>query len=345
MIRRSAEQRLDDVQRILDRTRILVDRRASLIPALVQSTGLSALGVEHALVHHLETDAKPEELQRLIASAGDARHIHVILSANVFVAALRAIVLARAAAPIVTVRPSSRDPAFANALVREIADPDIRLASDPSAMHLEGIHEGEIHVYGRDETIAQVRAAAPPNVIVRGHGAGIGAACIWEDFDRAAENLADDIVVFDQRGCLSPRVAFVSGIAAPDFAARVHASLAARELRIPRGTLTDAERADARRYADTLRFAGTLYEGDTHLVGAASSLVIPPSGRHLHVVPIENRDALPAALGPLAKSIVTVGVSDMEATLAWPRHARISLLGAMQRPPLDGPVDRREASF
>ncbi|WP_394826226.1 acyl-CoA reductase [Pendulispora albinea] len=334
---RQRDERQRDVQRILDRARSLVNDRASLVAPLVRSTGLSPAGVEHALLHHLEVGAAPEDIRRLVACAGDAPHVHVLLSANVFVAALRAIVLARAAAPQVTVRPSSRDPFFAEALVRALGDPAIRLVPDT----IPAMTEGEIHVYGRNETIAKVRASAPPHVIVRGHGAGMGVACIWDDFDRAADALADDIVVFDQRGCLSPRLAFVSGVPAASFAEKLHASLAARELRIPRGELADDEREDARRYAETLRFAGVLYEGSAHLVGVAPRVVIPPTGRHLHIVPVAEIDALPDALAPLATSIVAIGATDAARRLAWPAHARLSALGAMQRPPLDGPVDRR----
>ncbi|HWL85819.1 MAG TPA: acyl-CoA reductase [Polyangiaceae bacterium] len=343
MIRRSPEQRRDDVQRILDAARSVVERRAGLVSALVESTGLHREGVEHALLHCLETSATERELDRLVATAGDAPHVHVILSANVFVAALRAIALARAAARRVTVRPSSRDPVFAEHLVRAIADPAIEIVPDA----LPRMDEGEIHVYGRDETIARVRASAPPGVVVRGHGAGMGVACISSgDIARAADNLADDVVPFDQRGCLSPRVAFVVGelIRARDFAEKMHASLAARQRTIPRGELSDVERAEARRYADTLSFSGVLHEGEGHKVGVASHLVVPPSGRHVHVVPVATMDALVASLALLERSIVAIGASDTtQLPSGLPPRARVSGLGVMQRPPLDGPVDQRSS--
>ncbi|WP_394832836.1 proline dehydrogenase [Pendulispora rubella] len=336
--------RLADLRRILDAARGLVERRAALIPELVQSTGLSPEGVEHALLHHLETDATEDDLRTLLAGTVEAPHVHVILSANVFVAALRAIVLARAAAPTVTVRPSSRDPAFALALLRELADPAITPSAPGGG---QGGGGAEIHVYGRDETIAQVRASAPPGTIVRGHGAGIGVAVITEsaDLDAAAEALADDVIAFDQRGCLSPRIAFVVANAAA-FAEKLHAAITARELRVPRGELSSSERADAQRYADTVRFAGTLHAGRAHLVGVAEPLLVPPSGRHLHVMPIEATAALPVILAPLARSIVAIGLTDPAPPIvsSLPGHARISALGRMQRPPLDGPVDRRPST-
>ena len=48
------------------------------------------------------------------------------------------------------------------------------------------IEAGAIHVYGRDETIAAVRAAARPGVVVRGHGAGLGVALVTPAADLGA---------------------------------------------------------------------------------------------------------------------------------------------------------------
>jgi hypothetical protein len=62
----------------------------------------------------------------------------------------------------------------------------------------------------------------------------------------------------------------------------------------------------------------------------------------VHVVPAGGRAELRAILAPLARYVVAVGADDpgVAAEVA-PTHARVSALGAMQRPPLDGPVDRR----
>src|ERR1700723_2906913 len=99
---RTLQQRLADVRRLLRAaTRVRADRTRWL-PALVESTGLSAPGIELGF-ESLECEATEEELNALVAAAGDARHVHVVLSANVFVAGLRALALARAAAAHVSV--------------------------------------------------------------------------------------------------------------------------------------------------------------------------------------------------------------------------------------------------
>jgi hypothetical protein len=264
----------------------------------------------------------------------------VILSAGVFVAALRAIAVAMAAAEMVTVRPSRRDPVFARALILALDRPGVRLDDSP-------VDAGEIHVYGTDATTAAVASSAAPGVAVRRHGTGLGVAVVSREVDlpNAAASIAEDIVPFDQRGCLSPRVVLVEGdeARAHDLAASLHVALDAAERRVPRGVLSTAERADALRYAETVAFAGRVWRGRTHVVGSsAGPLSLPPPGRHVHVRAVVNTDDARACLAPLARHLVALGTDDPArlAELA-PSHARVSGLGAMQRPPLDGPVDLR----
>jgi hypothetical protein len=155
-MRRTVEERLADVRRLVD-TALAVRESPGLLDALVRSTGLSRQGVALALSEHLETSPRAADLVRLVERAGDAPSVHVVLSANVFVGALRALAVARAAAPRVTVSPSRREPTFARALVHAASDPGLTL---DDALAVESIRVGEIHVYGRDETIAGVRARA-----------------------------------------------------------------------------------------------------------------------------------------------------------------------------------------
>ncbi len=313
----------------------------AIVPALVASTGLSREGVELALREHLELDVTDEELDVLVASARPVARVHVVLSANVFVGALRSLVLARAAAPQVTVRPSSREPVFAKALVESLAAPWLRLA-DIGVGELE---EGELHVYGHDQTIAGVRSVA--RVPVVGHGTGMGVAFLPAGTPHAAAALAlaRDVVAFDQRGCLSPRIVFVEELgssssavsAAPAFAGELAAALEARGRDVPRGILTESEREESARWADAVAMAGTLHRGGSSLVGFAPGLLLPPSGRAVHVMPWA-----PSAFEPIARWVTVVGAPTLEAAASIaPAHARLATLGTMQRPRLDGPVDRR----
>lgn len=347
---RSIETRMGDVRRLLECARAVHDARAGIAPAIAAASGLTVEGVELGFAS-LEREASDVELRAFVAAAGDAARVHVVLSANVFVAPLRAIALARAAAGHVTVRPSPRDPTLTRVLVQAVAaagDDALALVDERDVMSIES---GEVHVYGRDATIAAVRARVRPGVVVRGHGSGMGVALVSQGarLDAAADALARDVVAFDQRGCLSPRLAMVMGspARAERFAEALHASLRALGTRIPRGQLFADERADARRWRETLAFAGRVWDGADHAVGLApedSPLQVAPAGRHLTVIPVSSRDAVVAALAPVARFVVAVGTDDLgELGGMAPAHARRSLLGAMQRPPLDGPVDRRSA--
>jgi hypothetical protein len=382
-VNRTVEDRVRDVRRWLDAARVVYADRARLTPSIAASTGLSIEGVTLGF-ESLELDATQEQIHALVAAAGSAAHVHVILSANVFIAPLRAIAIARAAAARVTVRPSSRDPTLAVALVAAAGDPAVSLAVDAQASRTTDAQASRttdaqasrptvaqasrptvardavpasaerIDVYGRDETIAHVRRLAGPRVVVRGHGAGLGVAFVARAHAGALETLADalaaDVIPFDQRGCLSPRIAFVEAAPAraEAFALALHQALGHRGSQVPRGNLTPDERGEATRWRETLAFAGRVWVGADHLVGLdashtpAMTLAVPPAGRHVLVVPVESALQARDLLAPIAPFVVSVGLCDADPNcLVAPQHARVASIGAMQHPPLDGPVDKR----
>ena len=346
---RSAEVRIQDVRAIVRAARAVVGFRAALRDALVESSGLSGAGVELALTQHLELDPTDEELRRLVAHAGEASRVAVILSSNVFVGGLRALALARAASTHVVVRPSRRDPTFARALVEAAGDPALVL---DESLDVGTVEEGEIHVYGHDATIADIRARARPGVRVVGHGSGMGVAFISAAaaLSEAARGLAEDVVPFDQRGCLSPRVALVEGPAtrADAFAEALHEELERLDLLVPRGPLPAEERAASDRYVGTMTYACRALVGTQHAVGVAppGAPMIPcPAYRHVHVASCPTEADARSSIEPLSRGIVAVGSDDVEAARRLaPPWARVSSLGRMQKPPLDGPVDLRDPS-
>lgn len=320
-------------------------RDPSVVEDLARTTGLSPEGVALALSRHLETSPTPDDVRALVRSAPVAPVSVVVLSATVFVGALRAIAWAWAGAPRVVVRPSHREPRFAAALVDALGDPGVTLAPD---LDIASVQRGEVHVYGRAETIAHARASARPGVRVRGHGPGLGIAVIDEaaPLDDAASALASDIVPFDQRGCLSPRIAFVREQAPTDdmrtleFARAMASALERAERAVPRGEMSDAERAEAARFAEAMEFSGRSLRGGSSVIGVSCTLTLPPPGRHVLLVPFASDGALRELVAPLARHVTVVGRTDDAPALHF-AHARTARLGEMQRPPLDGPVDRR----
>jgi hypothetical protein len=344
-VTRTLAERLADVRRLVDAARD-VSCDSAVRAALVLTTGLSREGVELALAEHLETVPDDTDLRRLVLGAGDAERVHVVLSSNVFIGGLRALAVARAAAERVTVTASRREPVFARALVERAADPALSL-DDGGA--IESVLRGEIHVYGRDETIALVRARAREGVRVLGHGSGLGVAVVTgrQGALDASRAIARDVAPFDQRGCLSPRAVLVVGGRgeAEALCADLDHALGAVEERVPRGALDADESVAATRYHETVAFAGRIWRGKAHLVGLAperAPLTLAPPGRHLHVAAVESLEAARALLAPIAGFVVAVG-SDAPGLVGdlVGHRVRVSPLGLMQRPALDGPVDLR----
>ncbi len=339
-MRRSRDDRFATVRRLVWAAYDVVEARAKIVDAIADESGLSREGVDLALREHVEIDAADAEIDTLVATAGDADCVHVVLSANVFVAALRAIAVARAAAPRVVVRLSKRDTIFASALVDAADDPAIEIVDD---IAFEKIRSGEVHVYGRDETIASIRARAPGRV-VRGHGSGFGAIFATDTIsDRELSRIVGDIIVFDQRGCLSPRIVAVVGDF--DLARRLGERLASA-LRIaaesvPRGRLTDREQRESREYIDLMRFGGELFQSESAVVGVArgDAIILPPPGRHVHLLHAPSIDALRNAFAPVSRFITCVA-TDAPSALSL-TGTRICRFGEMQRPRLTGPVDLR----
>src|SRR5262249_50441917 len=152
------------------------------------------------------------------------------------------------------------------------------------------VERGQIHVYGRDATIREIRAQARPGVLVHGHGTGMGIAWITQaaSLEAEARALADDVVVFDQRGCMSPRGVLVEGdeSRAAALGRAIDSALADAARRVPRGVLAEDERAEAEQWLDTMVFGGTVWRGPEHAVAVApegAPLLVPPPGRHVLV--------------------------------------------------------------
>jgi len=275
----------------------------------------------------------------------------VILSANVFTAGLRALALAVAAAPRVAVRCSSRENVFVPALIEAVQDADklgIRLVDSiaPSA-------GDEVHLYGSDETLRVICAGLGEGIRVRAHGTGIGLALISVDASvtDAAAMLARDMVPFDQRGCLSPRVAILPRFEmARELAEALRVELEAWQVRVPAGLPDPVLRAEVASFRQTAEALGEFLPCGSGGIALAEGLRAPwfsPTGRNLLVTAFED-EAAAKWIAPIARHVASIGIAGGERE--WSRlvegcaGARRSALGYMQRPRFDGPVDQRTGS-
>ncbi|HEX3854064.1 MAG TPA: acyl-CoA reductase [Polyangiaceae bacterium] len=313
---------------------------------LVASSGLSPEGVDLAISRCLESAPSEMELEALVRSTPTAQVAHVLLSANVFVAAHRAIAIGLAASETVHVRPSRREPEMAELL----------LAGAPNCFQLVAElspRAGDrLWAYGSDATLEEVAVTLAPGVAFHAHGSGFG-VCVLDglapdaDLEALLARLAEDVVLFDQRGCLSPRVVLSNaGVGfARDVAMGLAQQLAKLEARVPRGRLDVAELAEITAYRDTASFTGEVFSAGLGLVslGENASFRLPPIGRNIHVLATADAQKSLSALRPMITSCAFAGsVQQRNALRAFLPGARVCNVGEMQSPPFDGPVDRRE---
>jgi hypothetical protein len=133
-----------------------------------------------------------------------------------------------------------------------------------------------------------------------------------------------------------------------DFARELARELAKLEQSVPRGQLSAAELSEIAAYRDTAHFTGEVFEAGLGFVTAsdaahAGSWRLPPIGRNIHVLTTPDPLTALTPYRPLLTSCAFAGDPALGAALrrAFP-GARLCRFGEMQRPPFDGPVDRRE---
>jgi hypothetical protein len=342
------ETRIARVERWLSQIAVLQDPchvlGSEARHALPPTTSLAPESVEWALTHALETHPSRNELRALVDNTVEAPTAHVLLSANVFVGALRAIAIALASSSHVCVRASRREPTMAR-LLNDAAPGTFHLVTELHA------HAGDhLWAYGSDSTLAQLRAGLPKGVVLHAYGEGFGVVVIEQpgalnvdDFDA----LALDIAAFDQKGCLSPRFVLVEGDAEAtgEFARCLMAAMNRAVEHLPLGDADAAALAAAARHRELWLCLGEVLDGpggsvsidvEGHAFGA------PPVHRTVHVR--ATRDAMGelialaphlTAVSSRAGSAIAKRIGELIPTARW------SPFGWMQRPALDGPVDRR----
>jgi hypothetical protein len=285
----------------------------------------------------------PEALAGLCSQADAGLRVGVVLGVSVAVAPLRALVLPLLSGASVGLRPSRRQPTVAMLLREAMAAEGLPVWAWSG---VGGEPVDRVVAYGRDETLDAMAAALPSGVEFVGYGHGYGVAVVAADdaHDAAAEAVALDVALHDQRGCLSPQAVLVEGDA-EGFAGRVQRALDALAEALPKGAEGAAEGAAGMQWAGVEAALGaTVSRGAGGVVAARGEgpLRGSPGGRVVLVRGVEGMDAARALLGPHAAFLSTVGAS--AGARGWAPsgyRGRTVALGTMQDPPLDGPEDVR----
>jgi hypothetical protein len=329
-------------------------RDESRLLQLASSAFMSVPGVKLALSLALETNPTSQEVETLVerasllhSSQGDERPtVWVVLSSTVFTAAHRAAALALSISPRVKLKPSRRQPHFVAELARacgglfEVVNEVAPVAGDI------------VLAFGSDETIEALGKTVPQGTHLRGYGHGMGVAVVGKgaNTESSVKGLALDMVLFEQQGCLSPRVLLVdSSCDVEALKLRLMDELAAWGTSVPMADVAPEHVAHAAwEYRVATHLATVSGPGPVCLAEYAEGWVkdhrLPlfQSPRRISVV----RSSEPLTmLNSIANLVTCVGYSGDEVLaqaleLKLP-HARRVPLGTMQRPRFDGPVDLR----
>jgi len=223
---------------------------------------------------------------------------------------------------------------------------------------------------GDDDTLATIRARLPAKVRFLGYGQHASFGFVTREVLREDEiakiisNAADDVIAWDQNGCLSPHVIYVEergAIESDEFAKRLAIELAKRETTEPRGKISveesaaiasrraiyesiAAHRADAKIWSSENSTAWTLvFEHDV-------KFRFSPLNRFIFVKPVPDLHAVLQGVDEIHGKVSTVGIAaprekmkDLATQFARWGVTRICPLGQMQNPPLTWRHDGRPA--
>jgi len=341
-------------------------RAAAQLPA---ATGFSPEMVRFALPAMLEP-LRREELASLLdeqarGRVGPPLILHVLPGNLPGLAAIPA-GLSLAIGSAALLKPGRGDRVFPSLFIESVAARDGELAAALAAPYWPG---GErscedvalaaadlVVASGDEESVADLAQRRRDRFI--GHGHRISFAVVTDDVDdiaRSAVDLALDVATWDQRGCLSPQLAFIEGEldAAHAFGEQLACQLHRQAVALPPAPMSIGERLAVRRWRDEAQWAS--FDGEPYRLfvagdEAAGTVVVEPRAalrptplsRSIRVVPLASFDDLPRLLAPYARWLEGAGLAASEER--WRTYADrleaagvhlVSRLGAMQRPPLN----------
>jgi hypothetical protein len=223
---------------------------------------------------------------------------------------------------------------------------------------------------GGDEALTAIRNRLPARVRFLGYGHrvsfGFVAGEVLTAFNarKVVARAADDVVAWDQLGCLSPHVFYVEagGAMSPDqFAAELAKELESREAVEPRGGLPTATAAviASRRSIYAMRAAHSAHtriwqskDSTAWTVVCEADEAFPVSCLHrfIYVRPVrdleealQNADALRGCTSTIGVAVPEHQLGEIATRLARWGATRVCPVGQMQNPPLTWRHDGRSA--
>jgi hypothetical protein len=223
---------------------------------------------------------------------------------------------------------------------------------------------------GSDETLAAIRSRLPERTRFLGYGLRVSFGYVSrevlrdEQIANVISQAADDVVAWDQNGCLSPHVFYVEergAVESDKFAELLAVELAKRETVEPRGKISVEESAaiaSRRVMYETL----AAHRGDIKLWSSRESTAwtvvfehqtrfqLSPLNRFIFVKPVPDAAPVLAGIDELHGKVSTVGIAappekmrELARLFARWGATRICPVGRMQNPPLTWRHDGRPA--
>jgi Acyl-CoA reductase (LuxC) len=200
-----------------------LERRA-LDPPLARLSGLSREGLKaglEAVLGGMRREPASAVLARARPAPPEAGPVLAVLASNLPGLAVQPLLPALAVGRPVLLKSPSAEPLFAPAFLAALARREPRLGAAVAAATWEGgdaeleapllAGVGTVLAYGDRKALDDLERRAPGKVI--GYGPKTSLAVVGADVDprRAAEGLARDVALFDQRGCLSVVAVYTVG--------------------------------------------------------------------------------------------------------------------------------------
>jgi hypothetical protein len=200
-----------------------LERRA-LDPPLARLCGLSREGLRaglEAVLGGVRREPAALLFARARLASADAGPVLVILASNLPGLAVQPLLPALALGRPVLLKSPSAEPLFSPAFLSALVRREPRLGAAVAAATWEGgdaeledqvlAGVGTVLAYGGQEALDDLQRRAPGKVIA--YGPKISLAVVGADVEprQAAEGLARDIALFDQRGCLSVVAVYTGG--------------------------------------------------------------------------------------------------------------------------------------
>ena len=352
--------------------------RRELALRLPGATGFTAAMVRQGLVLGLENWGGVEWRALVSSELGAAEEqdtclvsgfdvTAVVLAGSIPMPTLLSMLSPLALRSPVLAKPASRDPVTPRVVARSVAEIDpelgrcLEVLDVPRGDAMDALLGAEcVIATGSDESVAELAARVTPTqrLLVAGHRLSVAAFGSElrgeESIGRAVAELAIDVAMWDQLGCLSPVALYcddADGGRSDRIAAALAEALSEAEARWPRGRIERVpaaavarERSEAEMRAATGRPV-RLYasEGTRWTVVREDDTERRPAPLHrfLRVVPVAGPAALLDALRAYAPHLASVGIAgfgsasdSIARSLAELGASRICPVGGMQCPPL-----------